>query len=186
MTSTSNLRAVLLRTPAADSARLLEPWLRSHGVEIAVLDHVYDACTYLLRFASRIPDLIFIDCDSFRPSDLRIVTYLRETWPTSALVLIGHAAGYVAVDRPSRMLAVPLAAMLTIRIPTDVLREARAGGPSREVAERIVESKIVPPAVGPVTVRADQSLRTADDAAHLPPETGGVADFDFTWGGETN
>ncbi len=138
----SALTAIHVRTGQRASADVLEAWLARGGVEVLSFDDVYAACIHLLRCYERIPDLALVGTDWLGADELRIVTYIRQTWPQAGIIVYAANA-----DAPDVQL-VPLTlscrgeqavATLCRTPPEEVLHKLRGGVPALAALTRVPE-----------------------------------------------
>jgi hypothetical protein len=81
--------AIHVRTGPRTSAAAIDTWLTQHQVEIIPFDEVYTACVHVLQHYERIPDLVFVGRDWLAGDELNIVSYVRQTWPRSGIIVYG-------------------------------------------------------------------------------------------------
>lgn len=79
--------AIHLRTAEPDVAGIVDAWLCQHAVATVALADVYEACVYVLQQHADTPDLAFVGADWLGPNDIVILSYLRETWSSTAIVV---------------------------------------------------------------------------------------------------
>lgn len=153
-------RAIHIRTGPPAAANAVERWLRADNVEVAALPDAYAACVHLLREYENVADLALIGTDWLDAQEIRIVHYIRQTWPRIGVVMYGTGPMPAAESTPLVRVCSTDAALrdLLAQSPTAVLdaltREAqvafgevfRAGGKRHEPgAVRANGLKVTPP-----------------------------------------
>jgi hypothetical protein len=81
--------AIHVRTGQRTLVEAIDAWLTQHRVEVTPLDDVYAACVHLLKCYEHIPDLVFVGADWLSRDELSIVSYVRQTWSRSGIVVYG-------------------------------------------------------------------------------------------------
>jgi hypothetical protein len=120
--------AIHVRTGQRASAEAIDAWLTAQRIEIIPFDDVYAACVHLLQRYEDIPDLAFVGTDWLGSDELQIVSYIRETWPRTGVVVYGHTADAPRCDFLSQTLACRGGAALRELLaatPADVARRLR-------------------------------------------------------------
>ncbi|MEW6252779.1 MAG: hypothetical protein AB1716_19255, partial [Planctomycetota bacterium] len=88
----SEVRAAMhVRAGQRSACEALDAWLTRAGVDVLGFDDVYAACVHLLRGYERVPDLALVGVDWLDADELRIVTFIRQTWPHAGIVVYGAA-----------------------------------------------------------------------------------------------
>jgi hypothetical protein len=64
-------------------------WLEQHHLETVSCRDPFEACVYALTRPDACPDLILLGGDWLAAEEHVIIDYLRETWPSAAIVLYG-------------------------------------------------------------------------------------------------
>ncbi|MGD8453755.1 MAG: hypothetical protein PVJ57_18230 [Phycisphaerae bacterium] len=129
--------AIHVRTGEADTAEVVDAWLRQHQIVGVDFADAYEACVHLLEESERIPDVAFVGLDWLAPEELGIVRYIGETWPGTVLIVYrhnGNAPPYEGVVPVHFCRSTEALQQLLTDPPDRVLRRAREGfgpGPGR-------------------------------------------------------
>lgn len=149
-----------IRTGQRATADTVDAWLSRHGVEVVAPADVYDACAQLLLEFDRIADLVLIGTDWLAPDDLRIVRYIRETWPRSAIVLYGGGAETAGAE------LTPF--VWPCRTGADLARLVAA--PPADVLRHLAEEALPRTLTGPsAELPALRRPPVGDPPGHVPP-----------------
>lgn len=151
------VRVIHLRTGQQSSAQAVDQWLARHGAAVASFDDVYACCVHLLQQYADVPDLAFVGGDWLDAADAKIVRYIRQTWPQTALVLYSTHVPPPPVEQLPRLQICASRGALTTLLsqPPHVLVERLAQGPEpgEAVVVRLAAPRAVPheprPAVAP-------------------------------------
>ncbi|MCC6357843.1 MAG: hypothetical protein IT450_03800 [Phycisphaerales bacterium] len=153
-----------IRTGDAGSARVVDQWIAQHALDARVTDDPYRACALLVTSPQSVPELVFLGLDRLHADELRILTYLHETWPGSPIVAYGQCPGGT----------VPAAAAIQCA-DAPAVRSVLAAGGLREVIRTATGRASEPPAREPVrSLKPDDVARPAN--VDLPRPRGGSAD----------
>lgn len=85
--------ALHIRTAEPGLADLVDAWLTTHRVRCTCCADVYEACVHLIKHSQDVPDIAFVGSDWLAADDFLILRYLRETWPSVAIVVYGTRDG---------------------------------------------------------------------------------------------
>jgi hypothetical protein len=117
--------AIHVRTGECAVVEALDHWLARHHVDVIPFADVYDACVHLIKDCEHIPDLALIGADWLADDEFNIVTYIRQTWPRTGIVVYGGARETPLVDLLPMMLTCRTEAALQQLLagtPTDLVR----------------------------------------------------------------
>lgn len=148
-----SVQVIHLRTGQQVSAHAIDQWLARHGAEVLSFDDVYAACVHLLQHYADVPDLAFVGGDWLDAADAKIVRYIRQTWPQTAIILYSTHVPPPPVEQLPRMRICASGGALTTLLtqsPT-MLAERIAQGP--EPGEAVVV-RLTPPRAVPDEPRA--------------------------------
>ena len=116
-------RAIHIRTGPPTTADAVDRWLRADNVEVVGLSDAYAACVHLLRQYENVADLALIGTDWLDTQEIRIVHYIRQTWPRIGVVMYGTGLNPTAESTPLTRVCSNDAALrkLLTQSPTAVL-----------------------------------------------------------------
>ncbi len=140
-------QALHIRAADPPLAAHVDNWLRTHRLRVAELEDAYAACVQLLRRPEEIADLAFIGADWLGPTELRIVQYVRDTWPASGIVVYANRAVPGLTNAPLRRVVAAERELIELlsRSPADLLRLLRMTGLPTDPAPRACDD---PPGLG--------------------------------------
>lgn len=82
----SGIRALHVRTGAPGLCARVTGWLAAHSVQADSCDDAFETVAYLIRRPEFMPDIVLVGLDWLNDSDLRLLNFLHETWPSAAVV----------------------------------------------------------------------------------------------------
>jgi hypothetical protein len=154
--------AIHVRTGPSARVEALDAWLARHQVEVTPFDDVYAACVHLLKHYEHIPDLVFVGADWLSRDELSIVSYVRQTWSRSGIIVYS--------DHPETPLFDFLPFVLTCRGDA-AIRELLAATPAdlvRRLGEQLRPLVLAPPPPGAVAARSAEPLRPRSSLVEQP------------------
>jgi len=124
--------AIHVRTGQRELSEAVDIWLRHHGVATIALADAYEACLHLLRNQQRAVDLALIGADWLADDEFRVLTFLRQTWQRTPVLVYGASNDLPCFD------AVPL--VVTCRGAASL--EAKLAQPPGELVRRITGASV--------------------------------------------
>lgn len=79
--------AIHIRTGQRALVELIDAWLLRHGAQTLPFADVYAACVHLLKHYEDIPDLVLFGADWAAADEFNIVSYIRQTWSRTPIVV---------------------------------------------------------------------------------------------------
>ncbi len=155
-------RAIHIRTGQSASIAAVDTWLTRHELEVARFDDVYSACVHLLTNYERIADLALVGADWLADDEFNIITYIRQTWPRTAIIVYG------ASDKTPIYDVLPLMRTVRRQAALDELVAQNPADVVTELARRAVRSDA--PTIVPATPAAQPEAGSITDSARAAVE----------------
>lgn len=128
-------KAVHLRTGDRETDGAVSMWLERHEVDVFDFADPFEACTFALTRPETTPDVAFIGADWLAPDELRIIDYLRETWPGLGMVIYGSTPATAGLHAgPQTLVLHPLSAVRRILVDSPAALLSRFPETSRTSA----------------------------------------------------